>query len=160
MQVSDAAALSGLWSDPEVYRYLPFDEPRGLPQVLESIRAIDAHWKARGYGVWGVVDLASGQLVGYGGLRFLEELGAVEVLYGFARAAWGRGFATELAGVGLEFGFERVKLERIIALAHPDNVASRRVMEKLGMKLTGQIEAFGLSVVRYEISRADWVSRG
>lgn len=147
---ADALALSAIWSDPEVYRYLPFDEPRGLEQCQRSIELMGEHWTKHGYGVWAVRDRA-GIFLGYCGLRHLEEISQTEVLYGYGRANWGQGFATEAAQAGVRFGFEKAGLNQIIALAHPENLASRRVMEKLGMVYSGRIHIFGLDAVKYAL---------
>ena len=57
----------------------------------------------------------------------------------------------------MEFGFETLGLERIIGLVHPDNIASQRVLEKLGMTFTNQASYFGMQVYRYALERADHV---
>ncbi len=111
------------------------------------------HWEAHGYGVWAVCDLYGGDLIGHCGLRFLEEAGETELLYAFARSHWGRGLATEAARATVRFWLERTDLDRIIALAVPQNVGSTRVMEKLGMRPDGRAEMFGLQLVRYVLAR-------
>lgn len=148
---ADAAALSLIWSDPEVYRYLPFDEPRDVAQAERSIKSIEDHWDQYGYGVWAVCDKTTGALLGYCGLRYLEDVSATEVLYGYAKASWGQGIASEAAQAAVRFGFEQAGLKQLIALAHPENVASRRVMEKLGMSYMGRVFIFGLDAVKYAL---------
>ncbi len=147
---ADAPDLSRVWSDPEVFRYLPFSQPRTPEQAGRSIAFFEDHWAQYSYGVWAVLDKTSGEFLGYCGLRYLEEVSEVEVLYGFAQLAWGKGIATEAAKAAVDFGFA-AGLQKIIALAVPENIASRRVMEKLGMKQVGQKHMFGLDVVQYEL---------
>jgi PPOX class probable F420-dependent enzyme len=77
----------------------------------------------------------------------------VELAYRFGRASWGRGYATEAAGACLRYGFERLGLERIIAITAPDHLASRRVMEKNGLTLVGMASFYGRELVQYAIER-------
>jgi RimJ/RimL family protein N-acetyltransferase len=72
------------------------------------------------------------------------------------RASWGCGFATEAAKVVMEYGFEELQQPRMISLIRPENIASRRVAEKLGEKLQGSGEVMGAEAVIYGICREDW----
>ena len=73
-------------------------------------------------------------LIGWSGLSYLEDTGEVEIGYGLAKPYWGRGLASEAAAATIKYGFEQLGLPRIVAIASPDNITSRRVLEKLGMK--------------------------
>ena len=78
--------------------------------------------------------LPEGELVGWCGLGPLPtEESEIEIYYGLSSAAWGRGIATEAAAALLGYGFESAGLERIVAIVRPENPASRRVLEKIGM---------------------------
>jgi ribosomal-protein-alanine N-acetyltransferase len=77
-----------------------------------------------------------------------------------AKSYWGRGLATEAAEAALRFGFEIAKLERIVAIAKHENIASRRVMEKLGMKYEKDAYYYNNDVVYYSITNERGVSRG
>jgi ribosomal-protein-alanine N-acetyltransferase len=63
------------------------------------------------------------------------------------------GIGTEAASASIHFGFDRAGLARIVAIAMPENIGSRRVMEKAGMRLVGPAHHYGIDVVKYEISR-------
>ena len=78
---------------------------------------------------------------------------AVEIGWRLARHAWGRGLATEASRAALDWGLEVAGLPAVIAIAAPANLASQRVMEKIGMRYTGRAQYFGLDVVRYERAR-------
>ena len=154
----DADAHAALYADPEVTRYLP-----GGPFAPEEVAARSArsrarfaeHWDAHGWGVWAVADRASGTLIGHCGLAHLPDGTDVELLYALARAAWGRGLATEAGRAALDHGFGSVGLERIVAVTRPEHRASRRVMERLGMSYEGERDAFGTRMVCYARSRED-----
>jgi ribosomal-protein-alanine N-acetyltransferase len=106
-----------------------------------------------------VCDGDTEELIGHCGLLYLDEIAETEVVYALGRRYWGRGLATEAAGAALEFGFTRTRLERIIALAVPANIASRRVMEHLGMRYEAETRMFDLDLVRYAIDWAGFRAR-
>jgi RimJ/RimL family protein N-acetyltransferase len=145
-----------LFADPEVMRYLPGGQPIPRAALDGLVDRSHGHWAAHGYGVWVVCDGADGRVIGQCGLRFVDESGETEVLYAYSRPSWGRGLATEAGAATLRFGFERTPLQRIVAYAVPDNVASTRVMEKLGMTYEGRDHLFDLDLVRYAIDRVAW----
>jgi RimJ/RimL family protein N-acetyltransferase len=109
------------------------------------------HWPKHGFGDWAVTGKANGQLIGHCGLNFVPEVGEVEVDYSLAKAYWGQGIATEAARASVRFGFETLRLERIIALADPQNIASWRVMEKVGLTYQKEVFFFGMQLVYYQI---------
>ena len=82
-------------------------------------------------------------LVGDVGFGVFEPTGDVELGYTLARAAWGRGYATEAAAACLAAGLAHLDVERIVALADVENTASHRVAERLGMVRDGIVEAHG-----------------
>jgi RimJ/RimL family protein N-acetyltransferase len=79
-----------------------------------------------------------------------------EIGWTLRRAYWGCGYATEGAKVAMAHAFDELRQSYVISLIRPDNSASRRVAEKLGEKLVGTTEIFGLEAVIYKISREDW----
>jgi ribosomal-protein-alanine N-acetyltransferase len=146
-----------LFTDPEVTRYLPTrGEPIPREQFEGAVERGGKHWDTHGYGIWVVCERDTGELIGQCGLRFLDDVNETEVLYAFARPTWGRGYATEASRAALEWGFDRGLLERVVAYAVPENVASTHVMEKLGMRFEEAIHIFGLDAVRYAISLDEW----
>ncbi len=92
-------------------------------------------------------------MIGYCGLRYLGELNEVEVLYGLAKAYWGKGITTQAAIAAISYGFNMANLEQIIAMTLPDNQASRRLIEKAGLKYEKQVHMFNLDVLYYSIAR-------
>ena len=90
-----------------------------------------------------------GRLVGEAGLQELEAGPDVEVGYTLARAAWGRGYATEAARAVLRWGFAGLRLPRVVAVADPANRASLRVLEKLGMARRACATATARRMVEY-----------
>ena len=114
------------------------------------------HWQKHGFGDWAVTAKADGELLGHCGLNFVPEVSEVEVEYALAKAYWGRGIASEAARASLKFGFEILRLPRIIALADPQNIASWRVMEKVGLTYQKEVFFFGMQLVYYQIERGEY----
>lgn len=155
LQLSDLDALAAIWLDPEVTRFLP---NQGIPipkeKTEKSLQYFLQHWQQKGYGVWAIVEKNSLQMIGYCGLRYLDELDEVEVLYGLAKAYWGRGIATQSARAAISYGFTVANLDKIIALALPENQASKRVIEKAGLRYEKQLHIFNLNALYYSIVRS------
>jgi ribosomal-protein-alanine N-acetyltransferase len=105
-----------------------------------------------------VTDKITGQFIGHCGLNFVLEAGEVEVLYALRTDRWGQGIATEAARASVRFGFENANLVRLIALAVPENIASRRVMEHLGFVYEKDTHHFGLDLVQYALQREQFHS--
>ncbi|HIM30009.1 MAG TPA: N-acetyltransferase [Planctomycetes bacterium] len=83
----------------------------------------------------------------------LEDLDAVDVGYRFLPGYWGQGLATEACLASVTFGFEVLGLNRIVGFVLPENVASIRVLEKVGMSSEGEVTYDGLRILRYSIHK-------
>lgn len=94
-----------------------------------------------GYGV--AVERAGGEPCGLCGLARRDWLDDPDVGYAFIQRFEGRGYATEAAGAALAYGLGRLRLPRVVAITTPDNLASRRVLEKIGMRLEGRVRPPG-----------------
>ena len=157
-RASDFDDLFRIYADPEVYGFLagPIDRDRTERQIEAFMR----HWDERGFGLWAVDEKAAGRMIGRIGLMHQDEWtegdDKVEVGWTLDRAVWRRGLATEGALASLRYGFEQVGLPRIISFTLPENVASRRVMEKCGLSFQGQTAWRGLEHVWYAISAQEY----
>lgn len=143
-----------IFADPKVMRYLPKREAPARERARRTMELFNDHHAEYGFGPWAVVEKVSGELIGHCGLRYLSEIDETEVLYALGKEFWGKGYATEAARASIDFGFREMRLERIIALAVPENIASRQVMEHCGLKYEKEVELFGLPCVYYAIHRA------
>lgn len=153
MTVDDAVAFYALNSHPEVMRYTGEPPLQSVEEAREMIAAYP-DFNTHGFGRWGCVLKETGAMIGFCGLKYLDELGEVDVGFRFLPEYWGRGVATEACRACVELGFETMGLERTIALVLPENVASIRVLEKTGMRRDGEVSYEG----RYVIARATDVS--
>ena len=152
-QITDTEALFAILQQEDILRYFPRTTPPPLEGVRRFILHHLAHWQEQGYGHWAVVSQEDQQLIGWNGLEYLTESGETEVAFLLSKSFWGQGLATEATLAALDFGFETVGLAEVIGLVHPENVASRRVLEKIGMTFTRQAAYFGMELWRYELRR-------
>jgi RimJ/RimL family protein N-acetyltransferase len=131
----DVAALHAHWNAPLVRRYLWDDQEVALETVRAVVAASAADFARAGFGLWVLSD-AQGALVGMCGLRPVEGTAEVEILYSLEPARWGSGLATEAAAAVLTYAFDVLSLPRVLGGIDEPNVASRRVLERLGMRPT------------------------
>jgi RimJ/RimL family protein N-acetyltransferase len=148
-----------LSADPEVARWIWPDEPGGFgpARARQMLEEKIAHWEDHGFGQWIWRDRASGELVARIGSQWTTSPGelVVEVGWSVARSKQGLGYATEAALASLRFCFEQAAAERIVAFTWTENLASLRVMEKLGMRREREFELEGLPHLLYAVSAAD-----
>jgi RimJ/RimL family protein N-acetyltransferase len=134
----DAAANLRIYEDEEVMRFLRGAGPIE-PRTLETQRVLLERTTKRdeatpGLGYWAMERIDDGEVIGALLLKSLDDTEEIEVGYHLRRDAWGNGYATEAARGGVLHGFEVVGLDRIVAVVYPENVASQRVIAKLGFQ--------------------------
>ncbi|MBE9035307.1 GNAT family N-acetyltransferase [aff. Roholtiella sp. LEGE 12411] len=151
--LDDFDNLFRLYSDAEVMKYLSL---RTREQTQASLHKHIQHWQQHNFGMWAVIHKDSSKLIGRCGLGFLENTPEVELGYVFDKSYWNMGLGTEASQATLQYGFKELKLERIVAIAKPDNIASVRVIQKIGMKYQKNAHYYGHDVVYYAISRSEW----
>jgi [ribosomal protein S5]-alanine N-acetyltransferase len=147
---NDFDDLYAIYSNSEVMKYIT-QGVRNREETAADLLDIIADWEKHGFGLWAIVDRETNRLIGEGGLRFLGNTPEVEVGYVLAKAYWGKGLATEIAAASIKYGFEVLQLEKIVAVADPENIASRRVMEKVGMKYQHNFDYCDRELVYYAI---------
>lgn len=152
----DAERFHQIWNDPVVMKYIEGWRP-SLEDARRAMTRLLQHWRDKGFGQWAVVHKTEGELIGYVGFKHLEQTPEIELLYGIDRPHWRKGYTTEAACACLRFVFENTGLDRIVAVAHPENVGSWRVMEKLGMRREKIARYYNHDLVYYAILRAEFV---
>ena len=142
LREDDAEALASIFSHPSVVLYSGGRSP-SLDEVRDGIRQhITGYYATRGYGLFVAELRDTGTIVGRIGFLATEidKSADAELHYHLAPDAWGNGLATEAARAVLDWGFQGGRLERVVAVIHPDNHASRRVAEKCGLTFWKAIE--------------------
>lgn len=156
LESAHAEVLQRIYQTEGVLRYFPTTTPPPIERVERFIASQHEHWKKYGYGNWGILPEGENQIIGWAGLQYLPELEETEVGYLLDRPFWGKGLATETARGSIQYGFERCNLDHIIALVHPENYASRRVIEKRGMTYVETIHLWGIDLMRHRLDAGDW----
>ncbi|HUJ31765.1 MAG TPA: GNAT family N-acetyltransferase [Candidatus Acidoferrum sp.] len=153
-QADDWLELKPIAQDPEVMRYISSGQPWPEERIREFVARQIACHGARSYCLWRLLLKDTGAMIGFCGLQPLDGTPEIEIGWWLDRAWWGQGLATEAAREAMKDGFERAALERIVAIAQPENRASIHVMEKLGMRFERETTHKGFPVVLYAIPRA------
>lgn len=151
----DIEEIFEMRSDPAIMRYIR--EPQTEREdSLQWIKMISQHWDTERIGFCGVIEKKTRSFVGWCGLWKLVDTDDIEVGYAIKKDHWAKGYATEAAHGCLKYGFEELDLERIVAVAYPENEGSQKVMRKLGMKRIGISKFYDNDLVQYAISRIEF----
>ncbi len=138
----DEAALFAICSDADVMRYIGTGKPyENRKQANEFLRWAVNYQNENGFCRWAVLSKDNSEIVGSCGFARPHGTKEIELGYLLARAFWGKGLATEAAAACLKYGFEKLQFREIIALTDLANIASQRVLNKIGFVRRG-IEFF------------------
>ena len=164
----DSANLVELDGDPEVMRFINGGRPTPRMEIESEVLPafLDYYERYRGYGFWAAIEKSTGLFVGWFHFRPAEGSppGEVELGYRLRRSAWGKGYATEGSRALVDKGFAELGVERVVASTMVVNVASRRVMEKAGLRFVRSfrqpwpdyIEGEEEGDVEYALLRSEW----
>jgi len=155
----DVATLHRISNEPGVRRFLWDDEPVEKATIRNIISESGTMFADEGIGLFGVRRRGKENLIGFCGFVRLDGMKEPELTYELTQRAWGEGLATEMSHVCLCHAFEQASLERVIAGADAENVASQRVIEKLGMKIVGRLNPHVPDASYYAVYRKEFLSR-
>jgi ribosomal-protein-alanine N-acetyltransferase len=144
--MDDADFVCGLYTDPLVCRFLGGVKPAEVTR--QKVAELADHQRRHGFSRWSVLLKSSGELIGRCGPMVKQIGGAseVELGYSFARDHWGQGYATEAASAALHHSSRVLAQRRVVAIIDPENRASIRVAEKIGMTCERPVEWEGVTV--------------
>jgi RimJ/RimL family protein N-acetyltransferase len=148
---ADAEFYAGMRYHPEVAKWLSPTAADPVDAARAAIERFELSWQERRYAPWGL--FRDGRLIGHGGLNFVPEFEATEVLWALHPQTWGKGYATEMARAALRYGFETLGLELIFAITRPDNRASQAVMKRLGLSYRKNVVYKDMDAVWFDIDR-------
>ncbi len=156
----DVDPFVDICADPEVMQYIGDGRPRTRERTEQHVREFRRAWRDCGFGLYVIEETASGRMIGFSGFLvpdFLPEImQAVEIAWRLARDCWGKGYATEASRAVLETAAPAFGLRRVVSICHVDNVASERVMQKIGMRFEREtvVPDGGMPVRVYDIEIA------
>ena len=156
--LSDLDDLWALYQDPNITRSIP-DAPRSCEETKEELEwHMNGHPRYPELGLWATVHKETGKFIGRCGLLpwEIDDKLEVEIAYLLDKSFWHQGLATEAAQGILEYGFEKLNLSRLICLIDPENIASQRVAERIGMTLERKVDGIAgdnFPTLIYSISR-------
>ena len=143
-----------VYGDAEVMQYLGDGTTRTVEQTLRAFQFFRNHDAENSYSIWSVLVKDNDQLIGHCGLFHIPNPDSVEVAYGFGKAFWGKGYATESARACLRYGFETAQIPQIIGLTYPQNADSQKVLRKIGLTYEGlQDRYYNLTMALFSLNR-------
>lgn len=159
----DAEDYAAMRFHPDVARWLPpapgaQQESDRVVAARATIDRFAASWQERRLAPWGI--FLDAKLVGHGGLNYVAEFDAVEVLWALHPEAWGKGYATEVAEAALDYGFGTLDLGSIFAITLESNTASQAVMKRIGLTYRKRVDYRGFTdIVWFDIDRVAYAER-
>jgi [ribosomal protein S5]-alanine N-acetyltransferase len=147
--VDDAPHAHPVFANKEVMRFAAGDPDADLPATIRRLERYIEIQAEYGCFKWAVWERETGPYLGDAGLTVVSETGEVELGYRLDRQHWGRGLATEVARAWLRHALDELNIPRIIAFADPRNLASVRVMEKIGMRFDREDHLAGMACIVY-----------
>lgn len=152
-EASDAECAFTWFGDPIVTRFTPRGSDASIQQARERIVKYKEHQLAYGFSKWIVLDRSTGTPIGDSGLlctRFFHEFegdGWIDLGFRFAQPYWGKGLATEAATAWVDAAFNRLNLDRLTAIVHPENAASLRVLAKVNFRESRRDTILGMESI-------------
>jgi RimJ/RimL family protein N-acetyltransferase len=156
---------------PEVMRFIGGGGPETPEGTRAMIERVQARWADWGYSWWSFLAQDTGQVLGAGAIQHLRpEAGPVtdfdalrsqplEIGWRLHPDFWGKGLASEAAQAMAAFAFDTLAAQELLAVRHPDNIDSQRVMERLGMRYRGLERWYGEPLATHAMSVQDWRKR-
>lgn len=146
-----------IYGDAEVMRYISGGQARNRDRTNDVLMFVMRHEKTYGYSLWALLNRADDTFIGHCGLIHPGESPEIELACALGKSFQKQGGGPEAAIATFRYAFETLGLEKIIGVAYPENLPSRKGMEKIGMKYVGLTDLYYNSTLSlYQIERADW----
>jgi ribosomal-protein-alanine N-acetyltransferase len=156
MLPSDAAALFEMDSNPMVHQYLWNKPLTDINEVYQYIEKVRNQYLENNIGRFVVVLKETNELIGWAGLKYNTEIvnnkvDFYDIGYRLNEKFWGKGYASEASFAWLDYGFNVMKIKLMEAAAHTENIASNRILQKIGLEMTEQYLEDSVSWNWYEL---------
>ena len=156
MELADAPFFFELNSDPDVIKYTGDGGFKNLEESEKIIHYVQDQYKKNGYGRWLVIEKETSEPTGWCGLKLHNEDGFIDLGYRFMKKYWGKGYATEASKACVDYGFNILKLDRIIGRAMQENTSSINVLKKMNMIYYKEDLCHGHDAFIYEIKKENY----
>ncbi|MBB1192752.1 GNAT family N-acetyltransferase [Flavobacterium sp. SOK18b] len=156
MKISDAEALFEMDRNPNVHQYLWNKPVNDISEVYATIESVQKQYIQNNIGRFVIILKESQELIGWAGLKFNTEMvnnkiNFFDIGYRLDEKFWGKGYASEASFAWLDYGFNTIKIPLMEAAAHTDNIASNRILQKIGLEMTETYLEDGVSWNWYEL---------
>ena len=158
--LSDAVAMFELDGNPAVMQYLGGKTTQSADQMIPIIENVRQQYAEKGIGRYAVILKETGEFVGWSGIKFVTEpennfVNFYDLGYRFIERYWGKGYGYEAALPWIDYAFNVMKIDRLNADAHIQNVGSNRILQKLGFTFVNKYEYEGYPFNWYELLNAN-----
>jgi len=156
---SDVEGMFELDSDPLVHRYLGNTPVKSIEDSQAAIENIRKQYVERGIGRWAAIEKSSGAFIGWSGLKlnteqeFNNKIDFYDIGYRLIPRYWGKGYATESAVAALDYGFTTLNLKTIVGMAEVENLASNKILQKIGLNYIEDFLFEDVMVSWYELNK-------
>lgn len=139
IEISDDQAMFELDSNHAVHKYLGNKPVKTIDEARAAIKHIQDQYLVNGIGRWAIIEKETDLFVGWGGFKLIKvetnkHIDYHDLGYRLMRKHWGKGIASEITAACLDFGFQKMKLDKVYAIADEKNLASQKVLEKSGFR--------------------------
>lgn len=161
---TDMDGIFELDSNPIVHKYLGNNPIKTKEKASKIIQFVQQQYKERGIGRFAAIEKSSGDFIGWSGLKLNSDKKEAlngqkdfyDIGYRFIPRYWGNGYATESALAVMYFGFKKLNLETICGAAEMDNIASNKVLQKIGLKFINEFTYEDVKCNWYELKKEDY----
>ena len=155
---TDDEGMFRLDSDPDVHQYVGRKPVQTIEQSRTVIDIIRKQYETNGIGRWAVIEKSSGDFIGWSGLKLITEPinnhnNYLDLGYRFIKQYWSKGYAKETAKASAEYTWNILKAEELYGMAHEHNIASRKVLESVGLQYVEMFDVEGDPYLWYKTER-------
>ncbi len=158
LEESDASEIFAMRSDAAVMRFIR-EPQKNIDESIDWIHLVSSRWQSEKTGFCAMIERKTENFVGWCGVWRLQETNETEIGYAVGENFWGKGFAAEAARRFLEYAFAELDSDKVVAVAHPENAASIRVMEKIGMGFVKKGKFYNQTLAQYAIARGEFFNK-